>query len=55
MFPSGGKVGGDKKKVGEERIIVGLMVMRKREEQPGQVVRASGWFCTEDTAKVLRH
>lgn len=37
------------------RIIVGLMVMRKREEQPGEVVRSSGWFCTEDIAKVLRH
>lgn len=47
----GGRLG-NKKRVGEND---SKLDSDEREEQPGEVVRSSGWFCTEDKAKVLRH
>lgn len=44
---------GNKKRVGENDSK--LDSDEEREEQPGEVVRSSGWFCTENKAKVLRH
>lgn len=52
IVPFWGQAGGARREW--ERTIVGLMVTSRREEQPGEVVRSRGWFCTEDTAKVLR-
>lgn len=38
-----------------ERVIIGLAKKRRARARPGEVVRSSGWFCTKDIAKVLRH
>lgn len=53
MVPSWGGGLGNKKRVGENDSK--LDSDEEREEQPGEVVISSGWFCTEDKAKVLRH